>query len=80
MQERQSTNLLDSKYYFKKYIYEFDHNDFYFYNTHKHYSMPAHWLSRFTVESLFAIDYNWNRYTLDSPDHRRQLGQILGRI
>jgi hypothetical protein len=80
MQQRGEKNLLDSKYYFKKYIYDFDRNDFYFYNTHKHRSMPDCWFRQFNVESLFAIDSDWNRYSVATPEHRHQLGQILERI
>lgn len=77
---RSEKNLLDSKYYFKKYIHDFDHNDYYFYNKHKHRSIPPLWATRLQTDSLFAIDQDWNKYSVAVPQHRQQLGQILGRI
>jgi hypothetical protein len=77
---RSEKNLLDSKYFFKKYIHDFDCNDFYFYNKHKHRSIPPLWATRLESDSLFAIDQNWNRFSVHLPEHRQLLGQVLGRV
>lgn len=77
---RSEKNLLDSKYFFKKYIHDFDHNDYYYYNKHKHQSIPPAWAIRLKTDSLFAIDQDWNRYSVHVSSHRQQLGQLLGRI
>jgi hypothetical protein len=77
---RSEKNLLDSKYYFKKYIHDFDRNDFYFYNKHKHRSIPLLWATRLKNDSLIAIDQSWNKFSVNVPTHRKMLGQILDRI
>ena len=67
---------IDFKYDAKKYIYEFDHNDFYYNNKQKYPSV----IKNTACRHIFAIDENWRRYSLTNVEDRRLLGQWLGRI
>jgi hypothetical protein len=60
----------------KKYIYEFDHNDFYYNNKQKWPSI----IKNTSCQPIFAIDESWRRYSLTNVDDRRLLGQWLGRV
>jgi hypothetical protein len=71
---RESMNI-DFKYDAKKYIYEFDHNDFY-YNNKEKYPSVIHVAPHY----IFAIDENWRRYRLTDIDDRHMVGQWLNRI
>ena len=75
---RREFNSVDSKYFFKKYIYDFDHNDFYFYNKHKHISLSTNWVKHKLSSTLFAIDMDWNRYSYANRDHRQLIYQASG--
>jgi len=73
---RRETMHIDYKYDAKKYIYNFDHNDFYYNNKQKHPSIIKNTASH----HIFAIDENWRRYSLANADDRQVLGQWLGRV
>lgn len=73
---RRETMHLDYKYDAKTYIYNFDHNDFYYNNRQKYPSMIKNTAS----QHVFAIDENCRRYSFANPDDRRLLGQWLERI
>lgn len=73
---RRENMHIDYKYDVKKYIYEFDHNDFYYNNKQKYPSIIKNTAHR----HIFAIDENWKRYSLTNVDDRQVLGQWLGRI
>jgi hypothetical protein len=73
---RQENMHIDYKYDAKKYIYEFDHNDFYYNNKQKYPSM----IKNTACRHIFAIDENWRRYSLTNVDDRRILGQWLERV
>jgi hypothetical protein len=74
---RRETMHIDYKYDAKKYIYEFDRNEFYYNNKQKYPSV----ITRKTVSRhTFAIDQDWRRYSFANVEHRRLLGQWLGRI
>lgn len=77
---RGESNYIDSKYHFKKYIHDFDRNDYYFYNKHKHKSVPKVRNAPIIATSLFAIDSDWNRYSFKHREHRQKLGVILERV
>lgn len=69
----------DPKYYFKKYIYDFDGNHHYFINKLEQGSLwyPAGWQSDLNMLPIFAIDNEWNKYHLGAPESRKFLGEFL---
>lgn len=79
---REKTRIL-GKYHPKRYIYEFDHNELWYANKKEESSD-----SRIFYEArhfiggvpIFAIDQNWNKYSLSNADHRKKLGKILQRV
>jgi hypothetical protein len=82
---RRETLKIVSKYPAKKYIYEFDHNDFYLYSKREEISTSRLFClaNPFTLgtpsRSLIAVDQDWNKYYLSDPSTREKLGQILQR-
>jgi len=74
-----------TKYAAKKYIHEFDHNDFYLYSKREEISSSRMFdlANPFTLggpaRSLIAIDRDWNKYYVADKSTREQLGQILQR-
>jgi hypothetical protein len=73
---RRETAHLDVKYAVKKYIHDFDHNDYYYYNK-KRCPSPLYTSAQ---ENIFAIDRSWKKYSFENPEDRRLLGQWLNRI
>ena len=67
------------KYVPKKYIYDFDHNDFWFYNKREEGSVTDV-LFNTTITNVFAIDSNWHKYSITDKDTRIKLGKLLQRI
>lgn len=67
---------IDYKYDAKKYIYKFDHNDFYYNNKQKYPSV----IDNTASAHVFAIDENWRRYSLANIADRKLLAQWLGRV
>ena len=67
------------KYVPKKYIYEFDRNDFWFYNKREEGS-KTDVLFNLVTTPLVAIDSNWHKYSIADKDTRIKLGKLLKRI
>lgn len=70
------------KYHPKKYIYDFDHNDFYWSSkTEQGSDSPVmskdypNWRN-----PVFAMDKDWNRYSFADPETRFEIGKILNRL
>ena len=84
---RRETLKIMSKYPAKKYIYEFDHNDFYLYNKREEWSSSRRFAQSLRApfapggpsQSFIAVDKDWNRYYLSDRSTREKLGQILQR-
>jgi hypothetical protein len=66
---------VDTKYFPKKYIFDFDKNHHYFEYKTEVGSYGAETLSKQSL--TFAIDINWNKYTLQNRKDRQLLGQLL---
>jgi len=77
--QRRDKLKIDGKFFAKKYIYDFDGNDTYFYNKLKSTSRKEN-LHGDGRELIFAIDDQWNKYSLCNRDHRQMLGRLLKRI
>jgi hypothetical protein len=73
---RRENMHIDYKYDAKKYIYQYDHNDFYYNNKQKYPSMIKNTASHY----VFAIDENWCRYSVSNAEDRQTLGKWLGRV
>lgn len=74
------------KYQAKKYIHEFDHNDFYFYNKREErsvsrrlFELQGPWIPGISASSMIAIDQDWNKYHIADKSTREILGAILQR-
>jgi hypothetical protein len=71
------------KYIPKKYIFNFDRNDFYFSNKSEEASSSQVFFSQDVgtrTTGIFALDKEWNKYNIAEQSVRTQLGQILQRI
>ena len=68
------------KYVPKKYIYDFDGNDLWFYNKREDTSSSHQLLANHVAYPLVAIDENWHKYSLADAESRIKLGQLLKRI
>lgn len=67
------------KYVPKKYIHDFDHNDFWFYMKREEGSASKVLLSM-AHTAIFAIDSSWSKYSIADKDSRIKLGRMLERI
>jgi hypothetical protein len=70
------------KYIPKKYIFDFDKNDFYFSNKSEEASSSKVFFSKdigTRTTPIFAIDQDWNKYSIADKSTRIQLGQLLQR-
>jgi hypothetical protein len=79
---REKTQTM-GKYFAKKYIYEFDCNELWYVNKKEESSdSRIFYESRSLLDStaVFAIDQDWNRYSLADLHTRQELGRILQRI
>lgn len=68
------------KYVPKKYIHDFDKNDFYFYNKREEPSCSQNFLAFSYINPVFAIDVNWCKYSLADAETRIALGKLLQKI
>jgi hypothetical protein len=80
---RYYTTTATVKYFAKKYIYDFDHNDFYFSNKTEQAS-ETNKFSRSTMYNIqnlyFAFDSDWNKYSLKDRNTRKWIGKILNLV
>jgi hypothetical protein len=60
------------KYPAKKYIYDFDHNEFYFREKRKEWSLPMD-----ALDPMIAVDNNYQRYSLADRSVRQEIGRIF---
>jgi hypothetical protein len=70
------------KYFAKQYIYEFDCNELWYVNKKEESSdSPVFYKSKSILDStaVFAIDQDWNKYSLADRHTRQELGRILQR-
>jgi hypothetical protein len=67
------------KYFAKKYIYDFDHNDFYYSSKLEQGSAAYKLKNSHPILYLpyFAFDSDWNKYSIADPKTRQELGKIL---
>lgn len=77
--QRRDKLEIDGKFFAKKYIYDFDGNDIYFYNKMKSVSIKSNWPEN-GGNLIFAIDEHWNKYSLANREHRQMLGRLLNRV
>lgn len=81
--QRREGLKITQKYVPKKYIHDFDRNDFYFYNKKEEGSnskllFDPKYLPNST--SLVAIDSDWEKYKMSDPDTRNKVGKLLQRV
>jgi hypothetical protein len=70
------------KYIPKKYIFDFDHNDFYFSNKSEEGSSSQVFFNKDVGAKntgIFALDKDWNKHNIADPSVRTALGKILQR-
>ena len=78
---RRQSLKINVKYFAKKYIYDFDNNDFYWNSKTEQASMLNKFLSYMPLgNDWFAVDQAWNKYRISDPAVRKELGKILQRI
>jgi hypothetical protein len=80
---RRETSSIISKYIPKKYIFDFDNNDFYFSSKCEEGSLSDVFFNKdigSKNSAMFAIDEEWHRYNINHADSRRMLGAILHKI
>ena len=83
-QQREEKLHVTAKYVQKKYIYQFDKNDFYWSSkTEQGSNSPrlqeTYPNSGMFKSPMFAIDKDWKKYSLATPETRAELGKILER-
>lgn len=81
--QRREGLKITPKYVPKKYIFDFDHNEFWFYNKREEVSRSSKLMVQHHTpytSSLVAIDKNWNKYYIADSQTRKQLGELLERI
>jgi hypothetical protein len=82
MHVRRESSSIMPKYVPKKYIFDYDRNPFWFSNKSEEGSTSelffAQPLGR--DQSVFALDQDWNKYSIADQNTRQQLGKILQRI
>lgn len=62
---RREKTTIFSKYYSKKYIFDFDGNDLYFENKRESYSSTNQYEDlNAGKDNIFAIDKEWNKYDI----------------
>jgi hypothetical protein len=79
---RRESLKITPKYHPKKYIYDFDHNDYWLYNKREEgSSSDVTFVDNYTpmTTPLFAIDEDWTKYVITDKSTRLQLGSILKR-
>jgi hypothetical protein len=79
---RRESSKYMPKYIPKKYIFDFDHNEFYFSNKSEEGSSSWVFFNKDVGAEntgVFALDQNWNKYNIAEQSVRIQLGQILKR-
>ena len=80
---RRESSKYMPKYIPKKYIFDFDRNDFYFSNKTEEGSYSKVFFNKDVgsrTTGIFALDSKWNKYNIAEQSVRTQLGQILQRI
>lgn len=80
---RRESSKYMPKYIPKKYIFEFDHNEFYFSNKSEEGSSSYAFFNQDVgskTTGIFALDKDWNKYNIADQCVRTQLGKILQRI
>jgi len=80
---RRESSKYMPKYIPKKYIFDFDHNEFYFSNKSEEGSSSFAFFNQDVgskTTGIFALDADWNKYSIADKCVRAQLGQILQRI
>lgn len=80
LKERYSKLLVDTKYHAKKYIFDFDQNQYYFENKMEVSSILLATARTHLYGSplaIFGISEQWHKYHLGNPDDRKVLGEIL---
>ena len=70
------------KYHPKKYIYDFDQNDFYWSSKTEQGSDSPIMQKDYPANGVpvFAMDKDWNRYSFADPETRFKIGKILNRL
>ena len=77
---REKTSIF-SKYFPKNYIFDFDKNELYYSNKREEASNSDSALKYSNgLTPIYAVDNNWNKYSIANKVDRKQLGQILKRI
>jgi hypothetical protein len=83
-QRRESSKIMP-KHIPKKYIFDFDHNDFWYSSKSEQGSSADVFFSRdlglpqAQMRPVFALDSNWNKYSIADASTRVELGKILQR-
>jgi hypothetical protein len=80
---RRESSRYMPKYIPKKYIFDFDQNEFYFSNKSEEGSSSPVFFNQAlgsVYTGMFALDQDWNKYHIAEQSVRIQLGQILQRI
>jgi hypothetical protein len=67
------------KYFPKRYIYDFDHNDFYWASKTEQGSDSRKYVKHLSIQlsPYFAFDSEWNKYSIADRSTRQLLGKIL---
>ena len=67
------------KYFPKRYIYDFDHNDFYWASKTEQGSDSRKYVKHLSIHlsPYFAFDSEWNKYSIADRSARQLLGKIL---
>jgi hypothetical protein len=75
---RREKTKITQKYFPKKYINDFDHNDLWF-SSKTEFGSRWYQIQDFLRDKnkVFAIDADWNFYNIDHVQTRRELGKIL---
>lgn len=75
---RRHSLKITTKHAPKKYIYEFDRNDIYFYQKRETTSLSDVFLSRsIRNQGAIGIDQDWELVDMKNRDHRRAIGSLL---
>lgn len=75
---RRESLPITPKYFPKKYIYDFDQNEFWFYNKKEEGSNTDVMFNMApTLTTVFAIDANWRKYSIIDQETRVNLGKML---
>jgi len=82
LEHRKDHLVTTVKYYPKKYIYEFDCNDFYWSSKTEQGSDSPRMQEDYpnSINPVFAMDVNWKKYSYTDPQTRYCIGKILNRV